>query len=104
ELVSRRLRERASWQDGGLRALAALLLFFDADRALAQVSFVETMAGAAVREHRERNVCALRALIVAELAQVGMQVQPLAAEAVMASLMGMIYAHLTSSRQTPLIE
>jgi AcrR family transcriptional regulator len=104
ELVSRRIQEGSSWQDGGLRALAALLLFFDADRALAQVSFMETMAGAAVREHRERNVRTLRALIVAQFAQVGMQVQPLAAEAVMASLMGMIYAHLASCRQTPLIE
>ncbi len=105
ELVWRRLGEGSSWREGGLRALAALLLFFDADRALARVSFVETMAGAAVREHRQRNVGAMRALIVTRLAQAGMQVTPLAADGVMASLLGMIYAHLTSPEQgAPLIE
>lgn len=103
-LAGQRLEEGETWQEGVRGALAALLAFFDSDRALAQVCFVETLAGPAVREHRERNVRAFRALIVARIEQAGVPVPPLAAEVVMASLMNMIYSHLVSSERAPLIE
>ena len=104
-LVSQRLEQAGSWQDGVREALAALLLFFDSDSALARVCFVETLGGGtAVVEHRERNLRALRSLIVARIESEDVRVQPLAAESVMASVMGVIYNRLLNREPGPLIE
>lgn len=104
-LVSQRLEQAGSWQDGVREALAALLLFFDSDPALARVCFVETLGGGtAVVEHRERNLRALRSLIVARIESEDVRVQPLAAESVMASVMGVIYNRLLTREPGPLIE
>ncbi len=104
-LVSQRLEQAGSWQDGVREALAALLLFFDSDPALARVCFVETLGGGtAVVEHRERNLRALRSLIVARIESEDVRVQPLAAESVMASVMGVIYNRLLNREPGPLIE
>jgi len=104
-LVSRMLEQPGRWQDGMRRGLAALLVFFDSNPALARVCFVETLgAGAAVLEHRERGVRALRALIVARIESEHVRVQPLAVESVVAAIMGIIYNRLLTREPMPLIE
>ncbi len=103
-LVSPRLEGEGSWQDGVRGALAALLVFFDSEPALARVCFVETLgAGAVVVEQRERVVRAFRALIVERIEREIAQVPPLVAESVMASVMGIIYARLVDREQESLI-
>lgn len=104
-LVSQRLEEAGSWQDGVREAFAALLLFFDSDPELARVCFVEALGGGlVVAEHRERIVRTLRQLIVARIESDLVHVPPLAAEGVMASVMGVIYTRLIAREQGPLIE
>ena len=104
-LVSRAFEEgEGSWRDGLRSALAAVLAFFDSELELARVCFVETLAGPpAMVEHRERIVGRFRALIVARIETEDRPVSPLAAEGVVASVMGVIRTRLISREPLPLI-
>lgn len=104
-LVSRALEEAdESWPDGVCSALAAVLAFFDSEPDLARVCFVETLSGVPkVVEQREQNVRALRALILTRIEDEGPPPSPLAAEGVMASVMGVIRTRLIAGEPQPLI-
>jgi AcrR family transcriptional regulator len=103
--VSQRLEQAGSWQEGVREALAALLLFFDSEPALARVCLVESMGGGqVVAERREAETIAFRELIVAYVEhETGQGVTPLAAESVVASVMGIIYTRLLAGGEAPLI-
>jgi AcrR family transcriptional regulator len=104
-LVAERLERGGSWQEGVRGALAVLLVFLDGDPALARVCLVETLAGgAALVEHRQANLRAFRALIVARIERDGVPVPALAAESVMASIMGVIYNRILTHEPGALIE
>jgi AcrR family transcriptional regulator len=94
-LAAQRLDEAATWLEGVRAALAALLLFFDSDLALARVCFVEALGGGrAAVARRERAVRRFRALIVARVEREVGPVPSLAAESVIAAVMGILYARL----------
>lgn len=94
------------WLDGLLYAEAAVLCYLDSEPQFARVLLVETLgAGAWALERRERNVAALRSVIVEQFKDtpVGGDFPPLAAAGVMASLLGIMQDHLLRGEDTPLI-
>jgi AcrR family transcriptional regulator len=98
-------RER-DWLDGLRAAEAAVLVQLDCEPSLARVLVVETLAaGAGVLERRARNVEAMRAMILEHLrdAPPGVSERPLAAEGIMASLIGVLHDHLVREDPAPLI-
>jgi AcrR family transcriptional regulator len=104
ELSSQALEGDGSWQDGVRAALASVLTFFDSEPQLARVCIVEALAGGpVVLEHRERIVRAFRQLVVTRIESEVSHVSPLAAESVMASVMGVIHARLIAPERQPLI-
>jgi len=104
-LVTGAFAREVPWQEGMRDALAAMLDFFDAKPALAQVCLVEFGAATpVVREHRGRILAAFAGLV---LAQIGTEVShpsPLAAEGTYASVVGIVNARLTGSDRQPLVE
>jgi AcrR family transcriptional regulator len=104
-VVSAFERER-TWQDGVRRALASLLAFFDSEPLLARVWLVDSLAaGAWALEHRERNVNAFRQMVVSSWpTSDARRAPPLAAEGVMAAVLGIMQAHVLSRKREPLIE
>ena len=109
-LILQAFQREDSWTDGIRAALASLLQFFEAEPQLARVWLVESLAaGAWALERRERNLAELRAAIVSwwsgpELTVSGLPA-PVAAEGVMASLLGVIQGHMVSAgERAPLIE
>jgi AcrR family transcriptional regulator len=109
EMIFEAFRREDTWPAGVRAALAALLQFFDAEPQLARAWLVEShAAGRWALEQRERNVTILRAAIVSwwsgpELTISGRS-PPLAAEGVMASVLGVIEGHMLSKDDTPLVE
>jgi AcrR family transcriptional regulator len=106
ELVSEAFAGEKTWQDGVGMALASLLLFFDSEPLLARVWVVESLAaGAWALERRERNVTVLRELVLAGWpAADASRPPPLAAEGVMASVLGVLHSRLVTGKHEPLIE
>lgn len=104
-VVSEALGGGDNWQDRVREALASLLLFFDSEPDLAWVWLVESStAGGWALERRHRGIANLTALIVSRLdPPVGAGSHPLAAEAVMNSLVGVVQSHLVARRCEPLI-
>jgi AcrR family transcriptional regulator len=91
-------RER-SWRDGLRSALAAVLVFFDSEPELARVCIVETLAGGrVVLEHRERIVVAFRSPVIGRIEREVSQVSPLAAEGVMASVLGIMHTRIVTGK------
>lgn len=104
-LASRALQEHRSWRDGMRAALAEVLAFFDAQPALARVCVVESLGGGpVVLARREYIVSAFRALVVASIETQVTPASPLAAEAVMASVMGIVHTHIVTEESRPLLE
>lgn len=104
-LAWRAFEQEGDWLDGMRGALAAVLEFFDAEPALARVCLVETLGGGpVVVAQRERVVAAFRALVVARIEGDVAPVAPLAAEGVLASVMGLARARLIAPEPQPLIE
>ena len=96
-------RER-SWQDGIRSALLAILDFLDAEPALARVTMVEALAaGPAVLARRERVAGVFRAAVVERIEGEVPHAWPLAAEAMFASVMGLVHAHLVARKPEPLV-
>lgn len=103
--VSHAFEQEEAWLDGVRAALAAMLVFLDSEPALARVCMVESLgAGRVALEHRERVVRELRTLIVSRIETEVPEVPPLAAEGVMASLMGVVHARMAANEQGPLVE
>jgi AcrR family transcriptional regulator len=88
---------RGSWRDGLRAALAQTLAFMDAQPELARVTMVEALAGGPrVLARREEAREAFRALVVERIEHEVPHVWPLASEAMLASVMGMVHAHLVT--------
>jgi AcrR family transcriptional regulator len=104
-LASHALAAEECWRDGMRSALAAVLAFFDARPALAQVCIVQALGGGpVVLARREYLVSAFRALVVAKIESQVAPASPLAAEGVMASVMGIVHTHIVTEQSGPLIE
>ncbi|HTC59648.1 MAG TPA: TetR family transcriptional regulator [Solirubrobacteraceae bacterium] len=93
------------WVDGMRSALAALLVLFESDPARARVWHVETLAaGQWALERRQRNLAALRSLIVEHWYP-----EPetdricLASEGAMAGVLGVLHTRLLASSEEPLL-
>jgi AcrR family transcriptional regulator len=103
-LASQAFAGERSWSDGMRSALAEVLAFFDCEPELARVCIVETLAaGPLMREHRERVAGTFRALVVERIGSEVSHASPLAAEGVLASVMGIVHARLIARERTPLI-
>jgi AcrR family transcriptional regulator len=104
-ISTRAFEQEETWFDGMRAALAAMLAFFDSEPALARVCMVESLgAGPVVLKHRERVVRDFRELIVSRIEAEVPEVPPLAAEGVLASVMGVIHARMAANEQGPLVE
>jgi AcrR family transcriptional regulator len=92
------------WEDGLRGALLGTLEFLDAEPELARTAIVEALAaGPAVRAVRERVAEQFRAAVVARIEHEVPFTWPLAAEAMFASVIGVVYAHLTVRHPQPLV-
>jgi AcrR family transcriptional regulator len=103
-LVGQAFEEEESRQDGLRSALAEVLAFLDSRPALARVCIIEALgAGQLVLARRERNIGALGALITQHIDVERRESATLAAEAVMASVVGIVQARLVKREPEPLI-
>jgi AcrR family transcriptional regulator len=104
-VISRAFDGERQWLDGVRGALAALLVLFDSEPALAHVLLVEaSAAGSWARERREQHVAAVTSLIEDRWAAPrDGQAHPLVTAGVMASLLGVLHTHLVTAREEPLI-
>jgi AcrR family transcriptional regulator len=105
-LMSKAFAEQASWEDGVLAALAALLVSLDRDTLLARVCLVETLAGSpAVLEHRARELAALNPLVDIGRKRAHASGEPpeLTAEASVASVAGILHTRLVTGEAPPFI-
>ncbi len=105
-VMGRAFAGEGSWLDGLLAAEAAVLSCLDGEPDLARVLLVEALGvGSWVLERRERNIAALRVLIVEHFrdAPPGAGFPPLAAEGVMASVIGIMHDHLLRGESAPLV-
>jgi AcrR family transcriptional regulator len=106
DLVGRAFAREDTWEDGLRSALASVLGFLDSEPLLARMWLVESLAaGRRVLEHRERNLAALREQVVSSWpAGDRLALPPLAAEAAMALVLGIVHSHILSGWQMPLVE
>jgi AcrR family transcriptional regulator len=103
-LVVGAFARESAWQDGMRRALAAMLVFFDEEPALARVCLVEMSAApAAVRAYREQTLRAFGALVLARIEGEVSHPSPLAAEGAYASVVGIVGARLADPGRRPLL-
>jgi AcrR family transcriptional regulator len=104
-LVRYAFERESSWRDGLRAALTTLLVFLDSEPVLARVWLVEALAaGSWALERRANNISRLTSQIIAawELPD-GWQPPPLAAEAAMTSVLGVLHNHLVTASPEPLI-
>jgi AcrR family transcriptional regulator len=105
-LMSKAFAGEASWQDGVLAALAALLESLDREPLLARVCLLEMLAGSPeVLEHRARELAALNPLVDAGRKQARANSEPveLTAEASVASVAGILHTRLVMGEAPPFI-
>jgi AcrR family transcriptional regulator len=104
-LISQTFEGKDSWLDGVRAALASLLAFFDSEPILAHVMLVEASeAGARARERRARHLATLTSLIEDRWgAPKDGHPHSLVPAGVMASLLGILHAHLVTQPEEPLI-
>jgi AcrR family transcriptional regulator len=102
-LVTQAFARETDWRDGLRSALTSLLVFLDSDPLVARVWLVEVLAaGSWALERRERNLSRLTSLIVSAWSPPdGWQSPPLAAEGVMASVAGVLHAHVLTGKGEP---
>ncbi len=105
ELIAGAFAEERRWQDGLLRTLATLLVYFDSEPALARIWFVEAMAaGAWSLQRREQIAAQLRAMVVAHWPRRLPSPDPRSAAGAMGSVLGLIQTQLVTEAPEPLIE
>ncbi len=105
-LMSKAFAAEASWQNGVLAALAALLESLDREPLLARVCLLEMLAGGPeVLEHRARELAALNPLVDVGRKQVPARGEPpeLTAEASVASVAGILHTRLVTGEAPPFI-
>jgi len=105
-LMSKAFAAEASWQDGVLAALAALLESLDREPLLARVCLLEMLAGGPeVLEHRARELAALNPLIDVgrKQAPARRELVELTAEASVASVAGILHTRLVTGEAPPFI-
>jgi TetR/AcrR family transcriptional regulator len=106
-LMSEAYDRGASWQEKMLAGLAALLAFLDSEPLLARVCLVEALAaGPSALEYRARELEVLKHMVDAALARApgGHQTSPLTAEAVVASVVGILHARLIVGEAPPFLD
>jgi len=104
ELISAAFGAAETWQEGIRQALAALLVFFESEPALARSLIVEFLAaGAEALEFRERGLLALTDSILRRWETSPRGAQPLPPMTVMSSVHGVIQRHLISNKDKPLL-
>ena len=105
-LVGEAFEREESRQDGLRMALASLLLFLEREPLLTRVWLVESLAaGPWAVEHRERNLQVVRELVLSGWpAPAEWSLPPLAAEGVIASVLGILHTHIATGKPEPLIE
>jgi AcrR family transcriptional regulator len=97
--------QQSSWLSGMRCALGAVLELLDCEPQLARVCIVEALgAGPLVLKQRERAVGEFRSLIVAQIDAEVSHASPLAAEGLLASVLGIVHARLIEPQPAPLIE
>jgi AcrR family transcriptional regulator len=106
DLLRQAFEGAETWQEGVRVALASLLLFFDSEPLLTRVWLVESLAaGAWAHKHRQRNVERFREFVLSSWpVSTTWQAPPLAADGVMATVLGVIHAHLAAAKAEPLID
>jgi AcrR family transcriptional regulator len=99
ELVRQAYVGQESWLDGIRCALASLLIFFDSEPVLTRLWLVESMtAGTWAIEHRERRLKDFMLAITEPWPLPdSLQLQPLAIEAVFASVRSIVVQHVMST-------
>jgi AcrR family transcriptional regulator len=106
-LMSEAYDRGASWQEKMLAGLAALLAFLDSEPLLARACLVEALAaGPSALEYRARELELLKHMVDAALARApgGHQTSPLTAEAVVASVVGILHARLITGEAPPFLD
>lgn len=105
-LIERAFASEEDWQDGIRAALASLLVFFDSEPLLTRIWFKEMMAaGSWVLERRERHIAILSSMIVdRSVSSVSERPDAVVVMGVMASVLGVIQAHVVTEEPGPLIE
>jgi AcrR family transcriptional regulator len=93
------------WRDGLRFGLASMLVHLESEPPRARVWLIEALAaGPRALEHRERHLTSIRSLIVASWPLPdGWEPPPLAAEGVVASIIGVLHAHVVSASPEPMI-
>ena len=106
ELVTDAFAGAETWQDGARTALASLLVLLDSEPLLARVWLVESQAaGTWALEYREHYLRALRELTLSSWpVSKQWRAPPLAAEGVIASVLGILHAHVVAAKPEPLVE
>jgi AcrR family transcriptional regulator len=103
-LASRAFDEADDWQQGMCGALVAVLTFFDCQPALARICLVESLAaGPSLLERRQATLESFRRLVVRRIEAHVPYRWPLAAEGVLAAVLGLGHAHLVSADPEPLV-
>jgi AcrR family transcriptional regulator len=106
-LVSDACGRGTSWQEGILAGLAALLAFLDAEPLLARVCVVDALAaGPPALEYRARELEVLKHMVDAAFARgpAGHETSELAAEALIASVAGILHARLVTGEAPPFLD
>jgi AcrR family transcriptional regulator len=106
-LMSEAYDRGASWQEKMLAGLAALLAFLDSEPLLARVCLVEALAaGPSALEYRARELELLKHMVDAALARApgGCETSGLTAEAVVASVAGILHARLVTGEVPPFLD
>jgi AcrR family transcriptional regulator len=105
-LIHDAFERESSWQESVLAGLQALLVFLDAEPALARVCVIDAMAGPpAALEHRAQLLQPLVALIdeARDTLPPDRQPPPVTAEAIVASVAGILHARLVAGQAPPFI-
>ena len=105
-LIAEAFQGQTSWRSGVLAGLEALLVFLDAEPALARVCVIDALAGPQeALEHRAQLLQPLIALVdsARETLPQAKQPPPIMAEAVVSSVAGLLHARLVSGQAPPFI-
>jgi AcrR family transcriptional regulator len=106
-LIAEAFQGGSSWRDGILAGLEALLVFLDAEPALARVCVIDALAGPQpALEHRARLLRPLIALVDSgrETLPRNAQPPPITAEAMVVSVAGLLHARMVSGKAPPFIK
>jgi AcrR family transcriptional regulator len=107
ELITEAFEREDRWQDGARGALASLLVLLDSEPLLARIWFVDALAaGSWALERHAQNLALLRSTIAERLWPTPREEPPgpLIVAGIMASVLGLIHAHLLTKEPKPLID